>query len=587
MAQITIDDITNNPTPKSMMQDIDSNFTELYASGDSTLHYHSSDRDRTNHTGTQTASTISDFDTEVANNSAVTANTAKVSNATHTGDVTGDTTLTIANDAVTYAKIQNVVNDERILGRVSGADGIIEELTATQVRTMINVEDGAEVNNISDVNATDLTDAGETTLHYHSSDRDRANHTGTQLASTISDFQTATESYSINNVVEDTTPQLGGNLDANGHNIEGVTPTEMSYLSGITSGIQDQIDSKINRNVIINGNMNIWQRNTSFTSIADNTYNVDRYFYRKTGVMVHDLTRDTDVPGTANFQYSMKLDCTNADADIAAGDLCTQTQPIEGYNFKQFVGKTATLSFWVKATKTGTYCISFRNSVSDRSYVSEYTVNSSNTWEKKEITLTFDYTGGTWNFVNGVGLQISWVLAAGSTFQTTADTWQTGNYLATSNQVNACDNIGNLFRLTGIQLELGSIATEFEYRTIQQELILCQRYYEKSYSYDVFPGAITQEGAHQSTITTAYFLGSGSVPHNVIKRTDPTIILYSTNSGNSGKGAEYDTGSIFNSDRTASAVGIRSNDKSFTVQIDGTGTAGYDFLFHHIADAEL
>jgi len=149
----------------------------------------------------------------------VAANTLKVTNATHSGDVTGSGALTIANDAVTYAKMQNVVNDERILGRVSGADGIVEELTKAQVLTMIGVEDGAEVNNISDANATDLTDSGETTLHYHDADRARANHTGTQLASTISDFEGATGSYSINNIVEDTSPQLGSDLDLNSNGI--------------------------------------------------------------------------------------------------------------------------------------------------------------------------------------------------------------------------------------------------------------------------------------------------------------------------------------------------------------------------------
>ncbi len=127
---------------------------------------------RANHTGTQTAATISDFDTEVGNNTAVTANTAKVTNATHTGDVTGGTALTIVADAVTYAKMQNVVADDRILGNVAGTGQIVAELTAAQVRTMINVADGATAN------------SSDATLLA------RGNHTGTQTASTISDFDT-------------------------------------------------------------------------------------------------------------------------------------------------------------------------------------------------------------------------------------------------------------------------------------------------------------------------------------------------------------------------------------------------------------
>lgn len=126
---------------------------------------------RANHTGTQTASTISDFDTEVANNSAVAANTAKVSNATHTGDVTGDTALTIANDAVTNAKAANMAQNT-IKGRVTASTGDPEDLTATQVRSIINVEDGATANS-SDANLLN-----------------RANHTGTQPQSTVVGLET-------------------------------------------------------------------------------------------------------------------------------------------------------------------------------------------------------------------------------------------------------------------------------------------------------------------------------------------------------------------------------------------------------------
>jgi len=127
---------------------------------------------RANHTGTQAASTISDFDTEVANNSAVTANTAKNTNATHTGDVTGATALTIADDAVTYAKMQNVSATDKILGRDSAGAGVVEEIAPSAVLTMLGVAAGATAND---------TDANL---------KARANHTGTQAASTISDFDT-------------------------------------------------------------------------------------------------------------------------------------------------------------------------------------------------------------------------------------------------------------------------------------------------------------------------------------------------------------------------------------------------------------
>lgn len=129
-------------------------------------------RDRTTHTGTQIAATISDFNTAVAATPAVAANTAKVSNATHTGDVTGSNALTITNDAVTNAKLANMAANT-VKGAVSAGDPV--DLTPAQIRTMINVADGATVNS---PNATLLA---------------RANHTGTQAASTISDFAAAAD----------------------------------------------------------------------------------------------------------------------------------------------------------------------------------------------------------------------------------------------------------------------------------------------------------------------------------------------------------------------------------------------------------
>ncbi len=107
----------------------------------------------------------------------------------HTGDVTGATALTITDGAVTLAKMANLSTDT-FIGRTTAGTGVPEELSKAAALAILNVEDGAEVNNISDVNATDLTDGGDSTLHYHSSDRDRSNHTGTQTASTISDFDT-------------------------------------------------------------------------------------------------------------------------------------------------------------------------------------------------------------------------------------------------------------------------------------------------------------------------------------------------------------------------------------------------------------
>ena len=183
---------------------------------------------------------------------------------------------------------------------------------------------------------------------------------------------------------------------------------------------------------------------------------------------VHTISQGTDVPTQVESGhqsgFSLKVDCTTAEAAVAADEVVSITHVIEGYNFRPFYNKTATFSFWVKATKTGIYCVHFKSGASDRSYVVEYTINAASTWEKKTITLTFNYTGGTWDYANGAGLLIGWIILCGSDRQGVANTWNSANDMATSNQVNGADNTDNNFWLAQVQFELGSVATDFEYR---------------------------------------------------------------------------------------------------------------------------
>ena len=336
------------------------------------------------------------------------------------------------------------------------------------------------------------------------------------------------------------------------------------------------------KNAIINGDFNIWQRGTSFAAIATNAYSADRFKYQVVGAAVHTIYRATDLPTQAasghKSNYSFQFDPTTADAAIAAGDYVILTHRIEGYNFAPFMGKTATLSFWVQAVKTGIYCVSFRNSVSDRSYVVEYTINAASTWEKKTITLTFSDSGGTWDYINGVGLIVGWALAAGSDSQGIANTWNSANDMATSNQVNGVDHIDNNFWLAQVQFELGSLATDFEYRQFGDELARCQRYYEKSYDYDVAPATSDEDGSIQLNDPVA--AGNTSVRFATPKRAAATIVGYST-TGASGKYRDLTSAAEF--DITASDVGF----SGFHVDFASSGAADELKGFHYTADAEL
>lgn len=232
------------------------------------------------------------------------------------------------------------------------------------------------------------------------------------------------------------------------------------------------------RNKIINGKMDIAQRGTSFAAAAGETYTLDRWVPNYSSTAVVTISQQADVPSSNEFQNSLRVAVTTADTSIAAAEYWSLRQRIEGFNARDLIGRTFTLSFWVRSSKTGTHCVGFFNSGHDRTYVAEYTVSAANTWEYKSVTVSGGLiTAGTWNWTNGVGLQVAWMLACGTTYQTTAGAWQTGTFIATSNQVNCLDTVGNIFAITGVQLEVGGVATPFEHRPYGAELALCQRYY--------------------------------------------------------------------------------------------------------------
>lgn len=341
------------------------------------------------------------------------------------------------------------------------------------------------------------------------------------------------------------------------------------------------------KNAIINGDFNIWQRGTSFASPASGTTTADRWRYSKAGTMVHDISRSTDVPTVAQagrlFNYSFLVDCTTAHAAMAAGDVLYIDQAIEGYNWLPLAQRALTLSFWVKATKTGTYCAFVYNNGGDRCFVSEFTVNTTATWEKKLISIPASPSAGTWDYTNGVGARVGVCLAAGTDFHTTAGSWQTTvtAKIATANQVNAADNVANNFQITGVQLEAGSVATKFEYRTFQDELALCLRYYAKTFPYDTAPaqnsgsklGAVAQHGA----AANQSFIADWRLP--VVMRAAPTVVTYSPDAANANWGVQG--GAI----PTATVVQVGDN----AVSITGTTSvfAGGSYHIHATATAEL
>lgn len=256
------------------------------------------------------------------------------------------------------------------------------------------------------------------------------------------------------------------------------------------------------RNRIINGDMKVSQRGVSFA--AANGYTLDRFLYSSSGISVATVTQSTDVPANSGLSNSLRVTVTAADTILADSDYALIRQSIEGYYVADLVGVPIILSFWVKSSKAGTHSVKLRNSASDKAYVTDYIVNVANTWEKKSITIISGLpSDGVWDFSNGAGLLINWALAAGSANQTTTpDLWLNVNPLSTPTQVNCLDTIGNIFAITGVQLEKGETVTDFEFRPVTVELALCQRYFWKATGPDMLVHGYTTAG--NRIYTTVY-----------------------------------------------------------------------------------
>ena len=239
-----------------------------------------------------------------------------------------------------------------------------------------------------------------------------------------------------------------------------------------------------NRNLIINGAMQVAQRGTSSTSTGYQT--TDRYTFSMNNFDNAAFTQAQSTIAPAGFTNSWRIDCTTAETALAADEYSNFLQIIEAQNLQHIqngssAAKSVTLSFYVKSNKTGTYAVTiYKNDQTTRQISATYTINSADTWEYKTITYAGDTAGGGIDNNNGSGFNIYWHLAAGTNF-TSSDSTSWSNYsnagFAYGHAVNIFDSTANDWAITGIQLEVGEQATPFEHRSFADELQRCQRYF--------------------------------------------------------------------------------------------------------------
>ena len=357
------------------------------------------------------------------------------------------------------------------------------------------------------------------------------------------------------------------------------------------------------RNIVINGAMQVAQRGTSFTDLGSaNAYAAcDRFQLTSTGTAGRlTYTQGADAPHHIGFRNSIKLACTTADTSIAAAEFVRIRYRIEGRDLQQIgLGTTGakpiTVSFYVKGNAAATYVCELQDHDNSKIATKSFTVGT--TWSRVEITFPAETSGNKFdNDVNN-SLTISWTLHAGS--QYTSGTFDnTGTFATTVNgnralsgQTSFFDSTNRTFFLTGVQLEKGDTATEFEHRSFAEELHACRRYFQKTFNYDTAP-----ENAGGSAVSfNGGLLGycgsnnsgtySGFHRFDPEMRTTPTVVTYGNSSGHWGRLSPTNTGTIsYNA-----GAGYISNTKASGINF-GQNAAGDTLLigFGHItADAEL
>ena len=239
------------------------------------------------------------------------------------------------------------------------------------------------------------------------------------------------------------------------------------------------------KNRIINGAMVIDQRNAGASFAQTNgAYNLDRWSGDSyagtpvTGKYTVQQNAGSVTPPTDFINY-LGVTSVATTADASTNIFCV-SQKIEGFNTADLAwgtanAKTVTLSFWVRSSLTGTFGGSVKNSASNRSYPFTYSISSANTWEYKTVTIAGDTTG-TWVTNNGIGIWLNFGLGVGSSFSGTAGAWNSNNNVSATGATSVVGTNGATFYITGVQLEVGSVATPFERRPYGTELSLCQRY---------------------------------------------------------------------------------------------------------------
>ena len=241
-----------------------------------------------------------------------------------------------------------------------------------------------------------------------------------------------------------------------------------------------------NRNLIYNGAMQVAQRGTSFTITSGGGYSLDRFYAQSDVGSGHTWAQVSDVPSSSGFEYSGKV-TVGTGATPSGSNFGRIIYYVEGYDAQQTCfgssdAKAVTLSFWTKSSVAGTFGGSIKMQFASpfSGFFFTYTINATNTWEHKTVTIPAGtITGGSMSGSNGIGLLVAFDLGEGPDRSTSAgyQASPSGGVLGVTGATKILATSSATWQITGLQLELGTEATPFEYRTFADELARCQRYF--------------------------------------------------------------------------------------------------------------
>jgi hypothetical protein len=350
------------------------------------------------------------------------------------------------------------------------------------------------------------------------------------------------------------------------------------------------------RNIIINGDMSIAQRGTSTSSVTttDGYYACDRW-YSQTDTGTWTISQSTDVPTGQGFVNSFKMDCTSAgtsNADEVMIRSKHEGQSLQYLKYGTSSAESLTLSFWIKSNKTGNYYVAFvnNNSTQDRVVSFGYSIDSADTWEKKTITIPGDTSRSIENTVNEE-FTIYWLFSAASAFTSggVSNTWidYSASRFANSDLAGLGGSTSDEVYMTGVQLEVGTAASDFEFLPVDVNLSRCERYYQKSFAYGTAPADNLQKFEYHSIEPYSSGNMAGLISYYKTEmRTIPTVTVYTT-----GQGSSQGTGKIswYNGSGWGNgSVNVQAGSTEKCFHLDGSSFSSMRLAqFNYEATAEL